>query len=277
MEEIRKKRRPSFDKNFVFLSGVILSIFIAIPAFGDYGYTYIGSPAPGEASHAQILSQIYGGSFTKTSLNYSNGTISALRVYDHDDAQMSMNLLTPTLTNQVDQIWTDGIATVTAEAKYASLHQSFGWNGGGGTGSTFHALLTDADIAAGTEVTLPIHGDFLWGSWPTQRYEWKKDADNQYYWYDNVDTCWHRDWPQEQKWWSLVSKNPDGLDHFVTYKIEGLGGSATVWMIFMEDLTKSSSDKDYNDFVVEISAIPEPATLFLLAAGVAAVLRRRSR
>ncbi|PKL48087.1 MAG: hypothetical protein CVV39_04890 [Planctomycetes bacterium HGW-Planctomycetes-1] len=74
-------------------------------------------------------------------------------------------------------------------------------------------------------------------------------------------------------------------DHMVTYKMEGLPGreEESVWLIFMEDRPfvlydgcnwVKASDRDYNDFVVEITAIPEPATLCLFAIGTL-LLRKR--
>jgi hypothetical protein len=50
-----------------------------------------------------------------------------------------------------------------------------------------------------------------------------------------------------------------------------------VWTIFMEDLRFVNSDRDYNDFVVEIRAVPEPATICLLALGSLALLGRKHR
>jgi hypothetical protein len=47
----------------------------------------------------------------------------------------------------------------------------------------------------------------------------------------------------------------------VTYRVTGLDTYETVWLLFWEDLPKNSSDLDYNDLVVEIRALPEPATL----------------
>jgi hypothetical protein len=220
----------------------------------NFGYTSLGSPPVGEANHATILSGIYGGTFTKQTsplsgllVDYSNGSITARRAYDHDDESVSLNLLTQILDGEVDQIWTDGSAIITARAKYAGLNQSFGWNGGG-TGTTYEQLLSDANL--GQEgVTFNVGGDFLWG--------YKPDG---------------------YQWWSLNSKNSDE-DHFVTYKIEGLDGpfyeNKTVWLLFMEDLPLADADKDYNDFVVEISAIPEPATIALLLLG-GLLLRKRS-
>jgi hypothetical protein len=251
LEEVGKKGRYRNIGSvcaFVILVGVAV---FEVQAFGDPGfeYSYVGPPPTGEANHAEILHNIYDGAFTKSGVNYSNGTVSAFRAYDTDGNEaVTLNLLTHTLDDEVDQIWTDGQATVTARAKYAGYNQSFGWNGGGGTGTTYHELLTDANLGQ-DGVTLNVGGDFLWGY----------QADG-------------------EEWWSLNSENSDE-DHMVTYKIEGLDGlfyeNKTVWLLFLEDLPFSQADRDYNDFVVEISAIPEPATAFMLIAGIAILLRKR--
>ena len=92
-------------------------------------------------------------------------------------------------------------------------------------------------------------GDFLWGSNPSS----------------------------PDMWWSLESSNTDGnSDHLITYKIEGLGTSDTVWLLFWEDQATGASDRDFNDFVVEVRAIPEPATaMFLIFGGASLILRRK--
>ena len=253
MREQGKKRSCERGRSIVAVIGVFLCILCSVPASGqNFGYTSVASPPVGEANHVTILSGIYGGTFTKQTsplsgllVDYSNGSITARRAYDHDDETVSLNLLTQTLDGEVDQIWTDGQTTVTAKAKYASFTQSFGWNGGD-TGTTYIPLLTHADIPTQREVELEITGDFLWG--------------------------YH---PDGYQWWSLNENNSDCKDHFVTYKIEGLGGPDIVWLLFMEDLPLSQADRDYNDFVVEITAIPEPATAFLLVSGIALLIRKR--
>ncbi|MEN6466243.1 MAG: DUF4114 domain-containing protein [Syntrophaceae bacterium] len=42
---------------------------------------------------------------------------------------------------------------------------------------------------------------------------------------------------------------------------------ASVYYLGMEDTLYSSSDKDFNDMVVKISAVPEPCTMFLVGSG----------
>jgi len=220
-------------------------------------YTEVRDPAGGEASHSEILDDIYGATFTGsgTDLGYgnwtqfSNGTVTALRVFDSDDLNEIIHIVTGDESN-VDQIWTDGLANVTAQARYAANDQSFGWNGGG-MGTTYYELLTHDDVSLGTVVPITISGDFLWGAQPNHDEYWSKNSYN----------------PDE----------PDALDHMVTYKIEGLITDRTVWLLFWEDVTGSypTSDRDFNDFVVEIRAIPEPGSMLLFGLGALALLRKR--
>ena len=75
-------------------------------------------------------------------------------------------------------------------------------------------------------------------------------------------------------YYSVDDLNADGLDHMVTYQITGLGTDATVWLVLWED--EITFDHDYNDLVVEISAVvPAPAAWCLLAVAGGAVRRRR--
>ncbi len=97
-----------------------------------------------------------------------------------------------------------------------------------------------------------------------------------------VSGLWACSWWETDKkeWWSLGSENSwcgNQEDHMVTYYMQGASASEAVWAIFMEDVKFSDgSDKDYNDFVVEIRAVPEPLTIGLLAVGALFLRRRRN-
>jgi len=118
------------------ISALALTVAVAAgPAWG-YGYTPFSDPPLGEDSHLDIVSMIYagyGGSFAADGLGFTNAAegITVKRVYDTNGPEMSLHIVLGDETG-VDQIWTDGTATVTATAKFADLTQSFGWNNNGG-------------------------------------------------------------------------------------------------------------------------------------------------
>jgi hypothetical protein len=232
------------------------------PSFANpgFGYTPVNPPVVGngEPNHAQILKDIYHQNFTLDGPGgkdyVGDGGITAKRIYDFDDIYYNTVHVYNHEPNDVDQIWTDGAVTVTATAKYASYTQAFGWNGDGGLGTVFHKLVDNTDIGGpGVSFTITAGEEFLWG------YQAKGNP------YPNLE------------WWSWTDKNYNHEDHMVTYFMEGASSTETVWTIFMEDLRFDTSDKDYNDFVVEIRAIPEPATICLLALGSLALLGRKRR
>ena len=222
-----------------------------------FDYTTVNSPTPPEANHAQILYNIYDQNFTLDGANnrdyFGDGGITAKRIYDLDDIYFNTVHIYNHEPNDVDQIWTDGAVTVTAIAKYASYQQAFGWNEGG-LGTVFHKLVDNTDIGEpGVTFTITAGQEFLWGYRATGN-------------------------PKSGlEWWSWIDKNYHTEDHMVTYFMEGASPTETVWTIFMEDVRFDTSDKDYNDFVVEIRAIPEPATICLLALGGLALLGRKRK
>ena len=237
-------------KTKIHIVTVLLLCLLSTPVFADYGYSTVIYGYGWEPSHATILGDTYGGTFTGSGTDlgdglwtiFSNDSITASRVYDFDGEDEIINLFNGNQTN-VDQIWSDGMAKITAEARYGELGQSFGWNGGGLGTDDYYEILTNADIGNGP-VEIPIHSEqFLWGIRP-----------------GGVN-----------KIWSKNSCNADG-DHLVTYHIDGASlNGETVWMLFWEDAVAGD---DYQDFVVEVRAIPEPNTLLLLGLG-GLLLRKR--
>ena len=239
------------------LCGVILSsLLFCAPAMAELGYTdWLEN---GEPTMVSILGGIYGGTWGNGGTDYTNGEITVYRVYDFDGVDESIHIVNGDQYD-IDQIWTDGVATVTAQAKYASNDQSFGWNGGEGvdgisTDNYYELISYDGEsgiIEGGPVVEIDIEGDFLWGTQP------------------NGD-----------EWWSKMSLNEDGgSDHLVTFFVDGASvEDERVWLLFWEDLPSTSWDQDYQDFVVEVRAtVPEPMTICLFGLGGLALLRKRKK
>lgn len=247
---------------FVVLLAALMVAAGGTPSFANpgWGYTEPINPPPGdELNHAQILGDVYNQNFTASGLDYvGDGDVTAIRVWDFDDIDYYTAHVYNYEPNDVDQIWTDGAVTVTASAKYAWFEQAFGWNEGGTLGTNFTLLVDDTNIGqTGVSFTITEDQEFLWGH--------------------QAKTCsWYE---PGYEWWSRESENGwcgSEEDHMVTYHIEGASTTGeTVWMIFIEDDKFIDSDFDYNDFVIEIRAIPEPATICLLALGGLALRRKR--
>lgn len=245
-----------------------LACLLVAPAAMGALFTPINPPAPGEESHQMILSQIYGGNFQPVGsrgVDFGNGNLTALRVDDEvlrsvsgegDDGNPT-DMTGPTGgVDETDQTWQANFVLATAEAKFATFAQNFGYFDGA-TGGSYTTLFTlsgsrynvtgEADLSA-------LAGRIL---------RWGRGGQNRI-----VS--------------SRIADNADNEDHMVTYQIlsaDDGGGSSLRWLIFFEDILRGEpfEDFDFNDLVVEINAnaIPEPATASATALLCLIALRRR--
>jgi hypothetical protein len=252
--------------------GLGLSSSAALASFSP-----IHAPPPGEMTHAQILSHVYGGTFTpglRRPFDLSNGTIVAERIEDR---------ITPSVNESnsegrpidmggsfaegtggpepTDRLWNANFTGAVAEAKFAIFPQDFGFFDGaaGGSYRKLFDLQGSGFSVTGTANLSPAAGHLIrWGRSGEARTFSSREADNS-----------------------------DVYDHLVTYEIHDLGaqgvpggGSTMKWLIFWEDaFLNEPSDLDYNDLVVEIRAavVPEPGCGAIALLGRFGALARRAR
>lgn len=247
-----------------------VGVLSACSGAANAGLTGVFAPPSGEATHAQIFSNVYGGIFApgpNGAPSYTNGSITATRMDDilsGGGIGGNLNLVfgSPGLPT-TDQRWEDGIAITSAEAKFAGFSQEFGYDDGNG-----YVKLFDVTSVGPT-------GHDVAGS-------------GSHHFTTGVPWNWVRS-GTGSTYYSEEARNHDQLDHLVTYRITGLQTVDTVWMLFWEDLPGplhgvGASDRDFNDLVVEIRAnvanvVPVPGAVLLGAFGMGimgAVQRRRN-
>ncbi len=223
-------------KNLIY--GLCASTLFVASVYG--GFTTVMSPPGGEFTHKQIFECTYGGTFTASGLDFINGggsgTITATRVDDNDIAGL-LNLLTGSPGSGDDDIWTDGIASCTAEARFAGNSQEFGYR----VSSFSYVKLFDVSGASCSATGGPATVTFGTGA----TWEWARANDSD-------------SGPLDNPHYSDEPSNSDGLDHMVTYAITGVPGvpvTTRVWAVFFEDVSGGGSDRDFNDLMVEVRAV----------------------
>ena len=127
---------------FIGVIGLILTSGIAL---ADNDYTTVRD-AGSEPGHASILSSALGGNFSASGLDFSNGTISAVR--NRDSGMYSG-----------DQIWSAGSFNAKIVGNHGSYDSLFGYVNGD-RGGNFQTLLDAQDVDSSASTT--INDDFRW-------------------------------------------------------------------------------------------------------------------
>jgi len=239
-------------RKLVFIATVLLASQVAQADF----YTPIGSS--GEQNFPGIADNLYGGSFTLqgNGRDYSNGAITLTRMVDSLSSVptyigVNMNVVSGPAFEATDQIWDDGATKIYAKARYASYAQNFGYNTDSDDNGIYETWNYLFSVNQGYDQTGQASPDLT-----------------------GLDWTWGRQGTTVNS--SYAVDNPDDVDHMLTYKVTGLPGqgSWTVWLLRWDDQTikcGSGSDRDFNDSVIEIRAVPVPGAVLLgmLGLGVA--------
>ncbi len=219
--------------------------------------TELFPPSPGPlVTHEDILETVYGGDFQVSGpdlLSGAGGGVDAIRFDDSLAPNNVINMLTTQQGEASDRFWSDAEISAKAIWRRAIFTQQFGFDRGNGFELLFDVNGDNENVTGSASVDL--RGE-TW-SWV------RRDQDG------------------TRPWSSDPGMNPDFLDHMVTYELTGLEREGRTFLIFIEDLygvhtsAGGISDRDFDDLVIEVTAIPEPASAMLLAFGAMALLRRR--
>jgi hypothetical protein len=231
------------------------ALALTLAASAHAGFTTV-KPAPGsEKNHQQILGLTYGGSFLLnegSTPTYSNGSLTFTRV---DDSGLGgvLAIVTSDTAPTDDQRWSAGDAvgptTVIARAKYAGDSHVFGWIDDTRGSAGFQSLIGTTTF--NSPVTVNLTSSFRWAL---------------------KDTTTNKTW---------TSRNSDNLsdgksyDQMTTYRVTGAGITQPTYLLFWEDRIGGGADYDYNDAVIEITAVPAPGGAGLALLGAAGLLRRK--
>jgi hypothetical protein len=194
----------------------------------------------GEDSPMQIIQHTYGGSWHQEGTDFYNGSMSAKRMDDFLSDPSVLDIAKGDCGMSTDQKWCGNKFTVTAIAKFSGNQQDLGDIDSHGKSHNLMDVTGYGYNITPASKTLDMNG---------QTFEWQRSGNS------GTDD-------------SLDGDNPDHRDHMITYILNGLPGQkGPVWMLFFEDMTKTSTTPknrtfaDFNDLVVEVRPVVNPVPL----------------
>ncbi len=232
------------------------SALLAFAASASGAFTTV-KPAPGsELNHQQILNNVYGGGFLALegpNPAFSNGVLTFTRVNDSGLGGV-LTVVTNDTTPTDDQRWAIGAATgpatVIARAKYAGDNHTFGWFDDTQGEPVYQSLGSTGTFDVPVQVNLS--SSFRWAL---------------------HDTTKNTIWTSRQS--DNVASDSTSYDQMTTYRVTGAGVTQPTFLLFWEDRIGKSADYDYNDAVIEITAVPAPGAAGALALTPLALFRRK--
>lgn len=234
------------------------ALALAVAGSAQAGFTAFGSSS--EPSVYSIFSSNYGAPSvtqatfegTGTQATFAFGSYSFTRVHDNgfstptDLHTAYTSLATPT----TDERFHDGTTSVRFVVKYAGFTNRIGYSNS--TGAVNSGNYADIIGSSGSVITT-LSPNFQLAT--------------------NVNNA------GSTYWGSDTGTNTDSGDHFLTWFVQG--GGRNFWVVAVEDLVITGSDKDYNDWVGEFEIIPLPPAAWagisslIGVAGLGYIRRRR--
>lgn len=224
------------------LTVLLAAAAVPVSMAGAVAVTPVSPPGGSERSHAEIFGDLYGGSFTPSGDDFSNGLMTLIRIGDDQDETYNFSF---------------GF-DASAQAVYAGFDQHFGYTtDAGGYVELFSVAGTQGTVSA-QATGINIDGDFQFVRTGPRGVTASTQSG------DNVDGIDHVV--------TYLVENPQAGT---------LPGQAPAqqYLLFFDDGGGNPSDHDFNDLVVLVTAqtatVPEPGSMALLGIGACLLIRRR--
>lgn len=222
---------------------------IAAGSSAAQSLSVVNTPWAGESTHAQMLADAFGGSFTSlgqvsgvnakvgggslTDIGFTNGSYTFNRIADAgSNARVSLRSISGT-----DAAWNGGSYRAEAIGGFSSHSHTLGYMTESGQFETINA-----SGVMGQNSSIHPNESFTWAV---------RNGNGQTYYGD-------------------IAMN-GGADHMVSYAMYDASNKLIGAVLFFEDWNGSASDYDYNDYAVLLTLAPTPQAALLGALGLGGV------